>query len=226
MAERWSVETTGEAAWPGDVVLLRDREAGSWARVLPGLGGNLVGFGATLDGREVETFLQPSDESQPLPPGSYGAPVLFPFPSRLRNGRASFEGHDIEVDVPAGQSNAIHGLVRRQSWQVDRTAAEGDAAVVACSVASDEEILRQFPFPFRLTLTFRLAGPRLRIEVEAQNVGEDAMPLGFGWHPYFRLPLLPGGDRGAAVVQVPAGRLWEPDAALLPTGALERVTPD
>src|SRR5262249_50270786 len=56
MAERFGVERVREAAWPSEVVLLRDREAGSWARVVPGLGCNLVGFGAAFGGQEVEAF--------------------------------------------------------------------------------------------------------------------------------------------------------------------------
>jgi aldose 1-epimerase len=98
--------------------------------------------------------------------------------------------------------------------------------VAGCSIGADEDVLRQFPFPYRLTLTFRLAGTRLRVDVEAQNLGTESMPLGFGWHPYFRLPLIPGGDRGVQAIHVPAARLWKLDAELIPTGETIAVPPE
>ena len=83
MSERFTVEVAREAFWPGEVCVLRDHEAGSWARVIPAEGANLIGFGARLQGREVETMLQPSDEAAPKNPSQYGAPVLFPFAGHL-----------------------------------------------------------------------------------------------------------------------------------------------
>jgi aldose 1-epimerase len=224
--ERFSAETTRTPERPGEVVVLRDNQAGSWARVLPEGGCDLVSFGAPVAGRRVEAFLQPADETRAYPVGSYGAPVLFPFPNRLRGGHAEFEGKTIQIDLQPGQVNAIHGLVRHRPWRVDRLAGESDAAVARCSIESDADILRQFPFPFRLTLTFRLTGARLRVEVEAENRGDSAMPMGFGWHPYFRLPFLPGTERGADEIQVPADRLWVLDSELLPTGETVPVPPE
>lgn len=224
--ERFTVETTRTPTWPGEVVVLRDRQSGSWAGLLPEAGCNLVSFGAPLRGREVEAFLQPADESAPHPHGGYGAPVLFPFPNRLRAGHATFEGKTIQIDLGPGQVNAIHGLVRDKPWTVEQLGGASDAAVARCSIESDADILRQFPFPFRLALTFRLEGARLRVESEAANRGDAAMPMGFGWHPYFRLPLLPGTARGADLVEVPADRLWVLDSSLIPTGETTTLPPE
>lgn len=222
MAERFTVDTTSA----GGAVVLRDHQADSWAQVRPELGCHLVSFGGNVAGREVEAFLQPTDEPNPLAPGNYGAPVLFPWPNRLRGGHAEIEGKTIQIDVSPGHPNAIHGLVRDKPWRIDHSGGASDAALLRCSIESDAAIVRQFPFPFRLTLTFRLAGPRLRVEVEAQNTGHGPMPMGFGWHPYFRLPLLPGTSRGDDVVQVPADHLWKLDASLIPTGEIVSAPPD
>lgn len=226
--ERYTVETTQSTAFGPDgptVVILRDHQAGSAARLLPGAGCNLVGFSARLGEREVEAFLQPSDEAVPHPIGSYGAPVLFPFPNRLRGGRAEFEGKTIQIDLAPGQANAIHGLVRDKPWRVDRQEGTADGALVRCSIEADADILRQFPFPFRLSLGFRLTEGRLRVEIAAENTGDSAMPLGFGWHPYFHLPLLPDNQRGTDLVEIPADRLWVLDDSLIPTGETVPVPP-
>ena len=45
------------------------------------------------------------------------------------------------------------------------------------------------------------------------------MPAGFGIHPYFRAPLLAGGDPAQCFVRVPVRKIWELKD-LLPTGRL------
>lgn len=216
----YTIEVATEEFWPGDVITLRDQGAGSWAKILPTQGCNLVAFGATLRGQAIETFLQPSDEAPARSPSQYGAPVLFPFPNRLRGGRARFGGKVIQIDRPPGQPHAIHGLVSHQSWQVDRQTTDATGAQVTCSIVAGPDTLRQFPFPYRLSLGFRLSGACLRVEVEAENLGDTPMPMGFGWHPYFRLPLISGGSRSDAIVQVPARRLWALEETLVPTGEI------
>jgi aldose 1-epimerase len=194
---------------------------------VPEYGGNLVGFGARFNGREVETFLQPSDEKPTRSIGNYGAPVLYPFPNRLRDGEAHFGGRTIRIDRLPGQRHAIHGLVRDVPWHVESRGADAAGAVIRCSVVSDPtRVLRQFPFPFRLTLTFRLAATRLRVGVEGENLGDAPLPMGFGWHPYFRLPLVAGSERSAAIVRIPARKQWRLDDTLVPTGETVDVPSD
>jgi aldose 1-epimerase len=226
MSERFITETAPDPFWSGDVVVLKDREVNSWARIVPALGCNVVSFGAEIGERVVETFLQPSDESPSYARGQYGAPVLYPFPNRLRDGRAQFGGRQITVDRPTGQPHAIHGLVRDRRWRIDRLSSEAEAAVLQCSIETDAEILRQFPFPFRLTLTIRLTGRSLRVSANANNLGDSPLPMGFGWHPYFRLPLVPGGDRRQAIVRIPARQIWQLDDTLVPTGEIVAPSPE
>ncbi|MGH2461868.1 MAG: aldose 1-epimerase [Chloroflexota bacterium] len=226
MSERFEIETVTDTFWSGETRVLRDRERRSWARVVPGLGCDLVSFGAEIDGRAVETFLQPADEPAVQPPGHFGAPVLYPFPNRLSDGHARFGGRDIQVDRTPGQRHAIHGLVRDRVWSVVAAETATDAATLVCAVESDAATERQFPFKFRLALTFQLSGRALRMGVEGTNLGDAPMPMGFGWHPYFRLPLVPGGDRRAAVVRIPAQKIWQLDETLVPTGAVVAASPE
>ncbi len=226
MIERFVTETAKDPFWPGDTIVLRDREAKSWARVVPALGCNVVSFGAEIGGRRVETFLQPSDETPSQPPGHYGAPVLYPFPNRLRDGHARFGGRQIRIDRAPGQPHAIHGLVRDKAWTVETLRAEAEAAVLRASVESDADVLRQFPFPYRLTLSIRLSGSSLRVNVDGENLDDAPMPSGFGWHPYFRLPLAPTSDRRRAIVRIPSRKIWELDDTLVPTGEVVDPSPE
>ena len=227
MTEKYSAESTRDGTWPGEVVALRDREAGSWAKILPESGCSLIEFGGIVNGRALETMLQPGDEHPSRSVGSYGAPVLFPFPNLVRDGVAHFGGRTIKLDRRPGQAHASHGLVIAVPWQVERSGVDDSGAFLRCSIAADpDRILRQFPFPFRHAITWRLCGNTLRLEVEAENTGKEPMPMGFGWHPYFRLPVQPGGDRGAAVIQVPASRQWVFDETLVTNGETIPVAGD
>jgi aldose 1-epimerase len=219
MTESYAAESVRDATWPGEVIVLRDREAGSWAKILPEYGCNLVSFGATVNGHELETMLQPSDENPSRPFGAYGAPVLFPFPNRVRDGVAHFGGRTIKLDRRPGQQHAIHGLVTGVPWWVERRGIDANGAFATCSIVADpDRVLRQFPFPYRHAITWRLRGMTLRLEVEGENTGTEPMPMGFGWHPYFRLPVQPGGDRTTAIIQIPAGRQWVLEESLVPSG--------
>jgi aldose 1-epimerase len=111
---------------------------------------------------------------------------------------------------------------------VERTETLADAAQLVVAIESSEhaDVLRQFPFPFRLEVTFTLSGASLRIAARATNRGEAPMPMGFGLHPWFRLPLEAGEDREDYRLRVPASSQWELTEDKLPTGRIIPVPPE
>jgi len=190
-----------------EVVRLWGRD-GTRAEVVPAWGGSMLAL--EIGGRPV---LEPAafDEIA-RKPTSYGIPILFPFPNRIRDGRFSFEGVDLKIEPPR------HGLVRDKPWRVTGSGAgEAQAWLTLRFDARDhpEAILAQFPFPFELDATYRLGARALEIEVAARNIGSRAMPAGFGIHPYFQAPV-------DGTVSVPASELWELSDSL-PTGQVVPV---
>jgi aldose 1-epimerase len=180
------------------------------AEVAPALGNNCFAFHAGLP------VLEPVEFAEFLKkPTSYGIPLLFPFPNRVRDGVFTFQGRSYPVDPPR------HGFVRDKAWNVlARGASAEEGAWIRSTInAEDHEakILRQFPFPFTLEATWRVREGALHLEVEARNQGALPMPAGFGIHPYFRRPA-----RGT--ITVPASRRWELEEAL-PTGNVVNVDP-
>jgi aldose 1-epimerase len=149
-------------------------------------------------------------------PTSYGIPVLFPFPNRIRNQEFTFREQTFRVNVPQ------HGFVRQRAWRVTGQGASDEAGawLAAEFDAADyaDELLAQFPFPFRAALTYRLREGVLSLEFTATNTGTGAMPCGFGIHPYFRWP-------ARSRLQIPANKRWEL-AENLPTGKLLDVAGD
>ncbi len=175
------------------------------AEIAPALGCNCFSYSTEQPILEPVAF---ADFRQR--PTSYGIPILFPFPNRIRDGRFTFQGRTCEPNPPR------HGFVRDKVWQVldHGASAERGAWLTAGFDARDHaaQILAQFPFPFRVAVTYRLHDGGLEMETVAQNTGDADMPAGFGIHPYFRKPT-------HGTITVPAGQRWEL-ADSLPTGRL------
>ena len=187
-----------------EVFALRDGERAS-AEVAPALGNNCFAFAA------VHPVLEAVDFAEFLKkPTSYGMPLLFPFPNRIKDGMFSFQGERYRINPPR------HGFVRDKAWKVLGTgASESEGTWIRSEFRAKDhasEILQQFPFPFTLEVTYRLRNGRLELHALAQNTGARDMPTGFGIHPYFRRP-----ERGT--IQVPAAKRWELSGSL-PTGKL------
>lgn len=180
----------------------------AYAEVAPQFGNNCFAF------RVQEPILEPVPfEEFRQRPTSFGIPILFPFPNRIRDGEFYFRGQRYAVNPNR------HGFVRDKAWRVlgagadDREGAWIKSSVEAAQYA--EQILGQFPFPFRLEVTYRLKDGRLEMDTVAQNVGEREAPVGFGIHPYFACS-------AQATIQIPARKRWELLDSL-PTGKLLEV---
>lgn len=208
--------------WFDEEVVVLQGPVGERATIHPGMGANLIELALPpAPGEEaVPVIAGPADAGAlAKAPTRYGAPVLFPFPSRIAGGRFSYQGRSYQLDVYPEDGNARHGFVVKRPFSVDRQGADSSGSWVTLSLDGDiPDIQRQFPFPFRLALTFRLDALGLHVEAVGSNTGHTTMPMGFGWHPYFRMPLAAGGDRNRCRLQVPARQYWELDAKLIPTG--------
>ncbi|HET8631435.1 MAG TPA: hypothetical protein VFL91_28770 [Thermomicrobiales bacterium] len=188
--------------WDGLITL---RDGDTVAAIAPALGANCVAF--AVDGRAV---IEPVPGPDALRAGAApaGCPVLFPFPGRVAQGRYTVGGREytLPLNVDNGRDHR-HGLVTHRPWRVARR----DAASCTCVV--DDAMLTPaeragYPWPFALTLTWRVAPGRLRADVTVENRGDEALPFGFGLHPYLAAP-------PDAVVRVPAASAWPLAAGMM-----------
>jgi aldose 1-epimerase len=146
-----------------------------------------------------------------LPPKCCGG-VLVPWPNRLRGGRYTFDGADLQLALtePA-TGNAIHGLGRWERWSVRQQ----DAGSVTLAL----DVVPQTGWPFELTVEVRYAldaDSGLRVEASAHNHGSVRAPFGAGFHPY----LACGSDGLAGVeVTIPADTWLLVDDVQIPVGS-------
>jgi aldose 1-epimerase len=146
-----------------------------------------------------------------VPDGFRGA-VLLPWCNRVRDGRWSWRGRDLQLDVggPA-EPHALHGLLVWQPWTV--LASEEGTATVGT-------VLEPRPgYPFRLAaaLDLDLAPDRLALALRVRNDGDDDAPFSAGLHPYLSVGATADGGIADAELRLPARTALELDGGL-PTG--------
>ena len=113
------------------------------------------------------------------------SPLLFPIVGEVAGNRLKVAGKAYEI--------GRHGFARTSTFALVRS----DAASCTWRLESSEATRRQYPFEFRLDVTYRIEGASLHMEAEVTNTGAAVMPASFGFHPALRWPLPYGKPRAA-----------------------------
>jgi aldose 1-epimerase len=138
--------------------------------------------------------------------------VLLPWPNRIRNGRWTWRGRELQLDVGSpGAPHALHGLVAWQRWAL----LEDDGTHV--TVATTVEPHQGYPFRLAAAVDYALSPDRLTVIIRVRNLGKDAAPFGVGMHPYLSVGATTDGGIGEAELELPATTALELDGGL-PTG--------
>ena len=112
------------------------------------------------------------------------APVLFPICGSVRNDTVLYDkedGSQKEGKIPR------HGLVRKK----DFTLVEQTDNSVTFAIEDDEEMYANYPYHFRLEITYTVTRKTIRTQYKIYNKeSEKSMPYFIGGHPGFNCPLL------------------------------------
>jgi aldose 1-epimerase len=147
-----------------------------------------------------------------VPSGSRGR-VLLPWPNRIREGRWSWGGRDLQLELAGlDKPTAMHGLVGWQPWSVLEQA--GDAVTVGTVV----EPRSGYPFRLAAAIDHTLEPGRLTVTMRVRNAGADPAPFGAGFHPYLAVGAQEDGGIAGAELELPARTELVVDDGGLPTG--------
>ena len=194
------------AAWPatepteveitsGDARLAVDLRGGAMRALT-------VGDRELLDGYAAGT----------VPGGSRGR-VLLPWPNRIRDGRWSWGGRDLQLELAGpGKPVAMHGLVGWQPWAVLEQS--GDAVTVGTVV----EPRSGYPFRLAAAIDHTLEPGRLTVTMRVRNAGAEPAPFGAGFHPYLAVGAQEDDGIADAELELPARTELVVDDGGLPTG--------
>ncbi|TBR36031.1 MULTISPECIES: aldose 1-epimerase [Dyella] len=142
--------------------------------------------------------------------------VMVPFANRIADARYTFDGteYDLQPGVEGDQRAARHGFVRGVDFDLtERHADEAGARVTFTTQAIRPGVHPGYPFAIDLTVTYVLNAQGLEVRARMHNVGEQAAPCFFGWHPYFRLGETPIEQ---LELKIPARQVVRTDAQYIP----------
>lgn len=133
---------------------------------------------------------------------------LSPFPNRVNNGKYNFENNDHQLDINfLNEGHAIHGLLYDKEFSI-------------CYQTNNQLELeyrydgkfKGYPFPYLIKLAYHLIGNELRCTTFIKNIGSKTIPIGDGFHPYFRMNQKIDGIS----LQLPPVNLIEVDDRMIP----------
>jgi aldose 1-epimerase len=159
-----------------------------------------------------------------------GIPLLYPWANRLEGFEYSALGRDVSLEpnsplVHLDQNGLpIHGLLAGSPhWDVRGASADDDAATLIAELdfGAHKELLAAFPFPHVLRMDARLRGSELVIGTTVTPSGDEAVPVSFGYHPYFRIP---GAPRERWEIELPVQERLVLDGRMIPTGQTDPVS--
>jgi aldose 1-epimerase len=214
-------ETYSAQGRDGGVIVLQETTGTARAEVWPACGFNCFRWRVRHGERHLDVlYADPALFRGARPTGS-GTPILFPFPNRIREGRFTWDGRDYQLPRNDHEHiNAIHGFVFDRPWRVVDQGADAESSWVTGEFHGSTDapdLTACWPADFRLRVTYRLRINRLEIEADVSNPDSRPLPFGLGYHPYFRMPLVPNSSAADCTVQGNAREVWELQQSL-PTG--------
>ena len=153
-----------------------------------------------------------------------GIPLLHPWANRVARRHFRTAGREVdlsahpELDSLDPNGLPIHGLLAAAGgWSVEQheDTPEGPRLAAKFDFAAHEELMSVFPFPHQVRIEAGIADHTLTIATTVDASGDVAVPIAFGYHPYFRLP---GVERSDWIVEIPVSERVVLDSEQLPTG--------
>ena len=141
------------------------------------------------DGAELQSIVAKKTDREFLwqgDPEFWGdrAPLMFPVNVRFKGDRYTHQGKSYVIPKM--------GLAIYRRFNVIPSSIRNEATF---ELSANRDTLRQYPFPFRLRVTYRLEENRLINEFVIENNGNQVMPFALGGHPGFTFPITDDTNR-------------------------------
>ncbi len=164
-----------------------NEKTGEYVSIIPQYGANInelvlrnkSGLYSVLDGNKKNEDFAGG--------GIYNSAKMIPFPNRIEDGSYAFKGKDYQLDMNfPHEKNAIHGLICDKPFNVLNKKATELSGEISFAFQYDQEH-KGFPFKFETRISCNLVGGEgLVCTTRVTNNGQQSMPFGDGWHPYFK----------------------------------------
>jgi aldose 1-epimerase len=196
------------------------------AVVLPGVGMNLLQLKAyfpgkgdipvltTMDLPDAKKFLETDNDEFGTNSFRIGAAMLLPFANRIR-GKLSDDGKTISTTIaghafslpanfrgknPGAEAHSIHGFIYDAKFE-DVKQNNGPIESTVSGVLHAGNFGGRWPSDTDVNLGMTLKNFSIDVYIIAKNVGNEEVPIGISFHPYFEIP---SGDRKQVRLHIPA----------------------
>lgn len=110
-----------------------------------------------------------------------GSFPLVPFSNRIKNATFAFDEKDIQLEPhPNEPGHALHGHGCFSKWSVEDRS--DNKAVISYHHRADG---MGWPWSYSATQEFTIRQGECHVRINVSNLSGAAMPLGFGFHPFF-----------------------------------------
>ncbi len=196
---------------------LRNEDTGEYVSILPGYGAIIHRLGLLADSGQLVELIDGYENSEQLMAEgshSYKGSLLFPFPNRVKNGAYPYGGEIYQLPLnETSHGHALHGFLFNADLEV---VAKGASATGAFLILEYEGkgTEQGYPFKYVLNVDIRLNDEEFTCKIFVQNQEDWSIPVGGGYHPYFKL----GSRINDLLLKMPIQSQLELDYRMIPTG--------
>jgi len=158
--------------------ILTLRAGNAFLEIIPEVGGSITRYCLVTE-EQTLNFLRPAIQSgyAKHDPREMASFPLIPFSNRIRNGHFKFQGREIKLPLNFYPGvHSIHGHGWKVLWTV--TEKSENKATIEYQLLPDE-----WPFSYLARQVFDLEASSLTVNLQINNTGNSAMPVGMGQHP-------------------------------------------
>jgi aldose 1-epimerase len=133
-----------------------------------------------FDGEKVIGDVSPLDYKD-----TYASSLLFPFASRVEDGKYRFNNQDFQLEInELDRNHALHGLVYNKPFVVRNQDTAEDYAKIDLEF-EETNLTKGFPYTYSVFISYFITDSKLDFSVQFKNTSNKAFPFTYGWHPYF-----------------------------------------
>lgn len=192
--------------------------------ILHGRGCNIVDFKVQKEDELLSILHIPTeDDSEEFgkSPQRFGSAILFP-PNKITDGKYDWEGKT--YDLTGNGIHFAHGVLKEYPYELVEARETIDGIYLKYTMHSSvTPYFKAFNWDFNVTFEFELTKDGLSQIFTVENIGEENIPFGAGYHTAF---LFPQNDKYTADdyrIQVSSDLQWETDGNLNPSGNLIKM---
>ncbi|MGV0911443.1 aldose 1-epimerase [Martelella sp. FOR1707] len=168
-------------------------------------GGLILGFWRDGANGPLPLLREAPDGADALSSSCY---PLVPFGNRVRDNRFTFNGRHYALTANTEwDPHYLHGEGWLSQWSLEEH--EADRMAMRLRHAGGGT-----PYVYEAWQSFSLDDGELQMTLSVENQGNEAMPFGLGWHPYF--PMTP-----ETTLEAPARKFWTEVEGWLPGEATD-----